>query len=583
MKKLLLALSLILGSYVYGESIIAVKPLDPTKFDNNFYVGRVGFYLPQENFLEVTKEYFLVNDAFGLKHFSSNALHDVLQNKDVKPMLSIKAFIPKGEEHLKVELAEIEGHDKNKPESYFACLQYLNVDCVADILAFKSVVQQNIQNNRILLDRLYFLLQTTDHIEPIFASNMSISGNNYPLGSLYRIYALSLSEAVVNIDDGKIEKGLEQLQLARKRIDLTYHPKSKPLLFDLSAIISETQALDQVMNGLLNSGLLNDSLNNSLLEEILQPYSLDALLTIQKSLLFEIRDAIWTNYRAYLMHDIDIVDDSIVLTEENEYILLSMWKESEVALSPAFEERFVYLSDLSQKDFWKDAQNLNQLNEQIAKVANEITEQNIGNIENVVLKGISSNLDEIAALQNEYNDLIHSKQLLLEGHIKSLKYDPYVLFIYLNDKYPSDQRIKAMFAALDQMDQAGKDGIVINAKLYQDILNKHNVIREDFIEYEALINRFKVQFLEQQNYHRLVYLKYLIMKNNISADNIPEFLASMGDLAKNIMTKEPYQFDKHTHMLWTPLPDNQYVPSLIRSARWQNYDVCNYEVYVPNL
>lgn len=50
MKKLLLALSLILGSYVYGESIIAVKPLDPTKFDNNFYVGRVGFYLPQENF-----------------------------------------------------------------------------------------------------------------------------------------------------------------------------------------------------------------------------------------------------------------------------------------------------------------------------------------------------------------------------------------------------------------------------------------------------------------------------------------------------------------------------------------------------
>lgn len=140
-----------------------------------------------------------------------------------------------------------------------------------------------------------------------------------------------------------------------------------------------------------------------------------------------------------------------------------------------------------------------------------------------------------------------------------------------------------MIEALKAMNEITQEGVIIDKNLYHRMLKEHNVWLDDFIQYEELMNRFKVRFVEQQNYHNLVYIKYLIMKNKISADEIPEFLSSLGDLAKNTVTHQPYYFDLQTHTLSTPLPDNKYLTGLIRSARWQNKEIQNYEVYIPNL
>ena len=587
MKKLYLALSIVLGSYAQGEHAIDIEPLDPIVFENNFYIGQVGFYLPQDNFLEITKDYFITNDQLGLKHLESDALKNVFQNTEDSSVIQIVNFIPDKQKRLEFTLRPVDGRDSRRAETYFACLQYLNESCVDDVISFEKVVRQNISDNRVLLDRLQFLVENSNHIKPIFAGTVLCHvfsfSNNFPLGSLYRAFVLSLSEAILMIHDGEIDKGLAQLVNARKRIDIAYEPESRPLLFDITGIISETQALDQVMNSLLNSGLLEKELNNPHLEKIIAPYTENAQLTIQKSLLFEIQDALWAQYRAYLMHPENTHDESIQLTDEDEYILLSYWQNDGVVLSPAFEMRLKELSALSSQNNWQTINELNRLNAQLEKIMADKAKLSINNIDIVALSGSSSDYSELVAVQNEYVKAVQAKDSLFKNHIDALKQDNNMLFIYLNNKYPSDQRINSMIEALKAMNEITQEGVIIDKNLYHRMLKEHNVWLDDFIQYEELMNRFKVRFVEQQNYHNLVYIKYLIMKNKISADKIPEFLSSLGDLAKNTVTHQPYYFDLQTHTLSTPLPDNKYLTGLIRSARWQNKEIQNYEVYIPNL
>lgn len=68
----------------------------------------------------------------------------------------------------------------------------------------------------------------------------------------------------------------------------------------------------------------------------------------------------------------------------------------------------------------------------------------------------------------------------------------------------------------------------------------------------------------QRNYHNMVYLKYLIIKNQIQDKDIAEFLKSQGDLALDPITQKPF--------IWNPdersisLSDVQYkhLPATIR-------------------
>lgn len=72
------------------------------------------------------------------------------------------------------------------------------------------------------------------------------------------------------------------------------------------------------------------------------------------------------------------------------------------------------------------------------------------------------------------------------------------------------------------------------------------------------------------------------MSEQISADNIPEFLDSMGDLARNTMTKKQYIYDDETGKLSTPLPrQNKHLPAHIKISRLYDGSIQNFEVILP--
>lgn len=37
--------------------MMKIEPLDPARLENNFYVGQMGLYLPQENYLDLVKKH----------------------------------------------------------------------------------------------------------------------------------------------------------------------------------------------------------------------------------------------------------------------------------------------------------------------------------------------------------------------------------------------------------------------------------------------------------------------------------------------------------------------------------------------
>lgn len=91
-----------------------------------------------------------------------------------------------------------------------------------------------------------------------------------------------------------------------------------------------------------------------------------------------------------------------------------------------------------------------------------------------------------------------------------------------------------------------------------------------------------VRLYEQQNYHQMVYLKFLIMKERIPSQQIPKFLESMGNLARHTITKKAYQYDRNAHKLSTPLPkQNKYLPIHIKILRMYDSNISNFEVILP--
>lgn len=72
------------------------------------------------------------------------------------------------------------------------------------------------------------------------------------------------------------------------------------------------------------------------------------------------------------------------------------------------------------------------------------------------------------------------------------------------------------------------------------------------------------------------------MRDNISIKDIPEFLNSMGDLAKNTITKEQYHFDVETRILSTPFSvENRQLPYSVKRAQIDNSDIQAFSVKIP--
>ena len=134
---------------------------------------------------------------------------------------------------------------------------------------------------------------------------------------------------------------------------------------------------------------------------------------------------------------------------------------------------------------------------------------------------------------------------------------------------------------ISELNNINKQGNIFDVDLINSMIQKDKA----FIILKYLspsMDDYIVRLYEQQNYHQLVYLKYLILRDDISIRDIPAFLNSMGDLAKNTITKEPYHFNTETRVLSTPLSkEEKYIPHSVRQAQQDDSSIQNLEVTIP--
>lgn len=85
----------------------------------------------------------------------------------------------------------------------------------------------------------------------------------------------------------------------------------------------------------------------------------------------------------------------------------------------------------------------------------------------------------------------------------------------------------------------------------------------------------------QKNYHNMVYLKYLIMKNQVQDKDTPEFLKSQGDLAIDPITQKPFMWNSVERSI--SLADVQYkhLPAPIRRTMNDDEDFKTLQVHLP--
>lgn len=603
MKKIHVSLFLAMVNILYAQPM--QQPLTDKELEGNFNVGATGFYLPQENFIEIAKEYFLKNDEIGrnssVKFFPNArnliendpnkfilqiadsassvddlALPEVLHQK----IIQLKDLIPEGSKLLGFQYLPYQNDAIHTPLYYFPCQNYVSVNCVLDTIQAKDYIEETIASNQILLDHFEKLINLSSYNQVVIPSNLDF--NTLYIPNVINIYMLTLSQAILEIEASNLDQGLDQLQRARKRIDLTYEAKSLPSLIEMMLVVASTQLLDQAMNGLLNSGLLNDHLNNPQLEQIMSPYPSDLGIKVQKSIVFEMKFSAEKQYRPYLMLNNKEISSDIQLNKEDEYILLMYWKNAGFDLSPSFEILLSGLEIIKPLGNWDRVKTLGQLDENINSIISDRMRKNFENMRRTMFdkESASHSQASLAELQKKYE--LERGQWYVD-YFKSFGATPEELIEYLNKKYPSDEFINNIFNAIDELTELNQQSILITKTMFQEVFDKHNVLSGDLLSVANPMEGYVIRVYEQQNYHQLVYLKYLIMRDKISIDKIPEFLVSMGDLAKNTVTKVPYHFDAENHTLSTPLPELKNIPHAVRSAMMNDKSIQDFSVWIPNL
>ena len=141
----------------------------------------------------------------------------------------------------------------------------------------------------------------------------------------------------------------------------------------------------------------------------------------------------------------------------------------------------------------------------------------------------------------------------------------------LNQSYLFSQRIIKFVkknSFLDQKERLIKECETLKAQ-YGEICNVFAI--EDYL----------ARYDTQSNYHNMVYLKYLILRDDIQDEDIPEFLKAQGDIAIDPITQAPFQWNTETRVISIPLPESKYLPSQIRMAVMENPDIKNLQVTIP--
>lgn len=600
---------LLLTSMVYAETsaelspeldeFMTLQPIPEKYFEHNAYIGWMALTYPQDDWLSVYQGIFKANDQILnqrvnngrlLTNYFANPRQAIFQLSNDTGLLKELFGIDRSllalhdelnaQELLSFRQDVLDDKRYRYTQDFFVCSDYLNSNCLSIMKERRAYIQETIRNNQVLLNRFKELVETSHYNYALFYNDFNASLDAVPNLGLVKLLQLYLTDAMMNIADGKIDQGLDQLVIVRQWIDLMFNEESKPSLLHFFMNISVTQFLDQAVNVLLDEKLLNKTLDDERLAFIVRPYPDNIGQKLNEVILFEMKQ----NFKDFAYPYIKIYQPEqfdAVITEEDEYIILSYLKNFGVILSPALDELYAVRTMDAKKMQWQKVQDLRAFTDSSDKMWFNVIH------EAQDLRPYTSNDEE------ELNTLRHSHEHFLEllhewydNYFQTLSITPKQAMYYLNEKYSSIHFYNDYYRMLEILSIKDHLKLHLSSKKLEELLkDKIEPATLEFAKSLVDYNNFDNYWLrlyEQQNYHQLVYLKYRWMKDKIPLRNVAEFLKNMGPLALNTVTKQPYVFDTVHRTLSTPLPrQNKYLPSHIKILRLYDSSIRDFKVTLP--
>ena len=583
MKKFAFLLLILNVHFSYGsvkispelDQFMVLRPEPEEHFNKNAYVGWLGINHAGDDWLTIGKTIFNYNDhILNEKLKEGRVAHNVYADKVFRvfqlpnnietldyvihlddELITLNDYLKEGESLLTFAQPIFGKKKYTETKDFFPCQEYLKVDCLENTKKNEQYIRLVAKGNHKILSRYRELMGISEMNLLVVYNDLNITRRMKRSPGTTSLYQLNLADASLDILNNKIDDGLEKLLLARRWIDLNYRAESIPLTSHTIAYISYTQYLDQTMDALLSSGLLSNYLKDERVELILKPYSDTIGQKLNVSILAMLKQRFKSIAYPYVRVYINALQHR-QLNDEEEYIVLSYFQYKLVALPMMLLLRL---------------QTLNAKKKVIDEYGIEIKDSN-------QLLAVSQEVDaELASYMSEQEFV---------QFFYDLGMTPNEALAYLNTKYPTIDFYNEYFHFLQALEIKNNENIEFTTEVLESLLKKE--VSPDYIPLvRALISYtdFKIyweRLYEQQNYHRLVYLKYLIMKDNIKPNQIPEFLKSMGNLAVNTITQKPYQYDIKSKKLYTPLPiENKYLPVNIKDAKFDNRLIKDFEVQIP--
>lgn len=567
------------------DEVLTLKPIPEHLFEDNAYVGWMGFGYPESSWQVVYKEFFQKNDELFNEQIMSGST--VVQNIADPMKKKVEHLVKIGLIHSSNALYESEiqllsdqlmkekkffvfrqqPYDGSKyinNHSFFACGSYVHHDCIDQIKNRKDYIDVTIHKNQILLDRFRVLAKESKFNIALYFNDIRASTVMMPRAPMSRIFQLHLSESILQLLDGHMDEGIDNLVLARRWLDLTYDFESRPTVFQFIMNILYTQYLDQAMDAILDEGLLAGYLDDPRVEFIMSLYPKDIGVAVNTALLWDIEQTFKGVAYPYLKVYIE-EPTKLRLSDEDELIALNFFKSKGLFLPNNLFERYQELLSKQQSGRGAKIQELYSLSSALHDPDEDTTWITV----QLMLEGS----EETENYEQWYNKFFFD-----------LNATPKTILNYLNYTYPSTEYYENYYESIKIIKEHQTE--YLSVKRLDELLGaklqpKYFEMIKNFRAYDSF-EQYWNRVYEQQNYHQLVYLKYLIIKNHIPVEDIPQFLESMGDDAKNTLTHEPYHFDFKTMLLSTPLPeDKRKLPVNIRDAYMDDHSIENFEVQLP--
>lgn len=567
------------------DEFLTLKEIPDELFEDNLYVGWMGFGYPDDDWQTIYKGFFKKNDdifnhlmaqgdtvAHHVADYMKKSLVSVLDSSvipfsdvfDEYEILLLSYQVVKSKEFHVFIQAPLNNERYVGADSYFTCAKYRNINCIQQIRDRKDYIQSTILDNQELLNRFRKLTAESKFNYALYFNDLRASGVMMPQASMSRIYQLNLAESIMQLLNGDISEGLNNLVLARRWLDLTYNQDSRPTVFQFIMNILYTQYLDQAIDAILDAGLLSDYLDDPRVMYIVRLYSDDVGTALNTALLWEISQKFKSRAYPYVKVYVQNSRD-LQLSDEEELIALNFFKTKGMLLPIGLFTRY---------------QNL------IGSVES-IRGEKLNELEKIIGKILGENFDRPwmnTPTFLEGSGIFERHEQWYANFFFSLNATPKSVLRYLNIKFPSTEYYVDYFKLINIIDAHKEEHLTerrLDELLRSQLSPKHFERAKRFTPYDSF-DVYWIRLYEQQNYHKLIYLKYLVMKNQMNVKEIQTFLASVGNLANNTISHQPYHFDSNNMTLSTPLPKNRkYIPVNIREAYIDNPEINDFIVRLP--